>query len=174
MKKNKKKIEKDEKLKERFDIEEESLKTVKKAIEQLQQQERERSGMGNINQGRPTVNGLDKYKVDELPDIEDDERFGQIRENDKEIDAKLDVIADGVKGLKETAKDIGGKIDVQKEKLDTLESKVDNVNDRLDETNAKMRGILEKVKGPDKMIMSVMMCCLILGVISIIAMLFLK
>ena len=32
----------------------------------LQKMDRERSGMGDVNVGRPTVNGLEKYKVDEL------------------------------------------------------------------------------------------------------------
>lgn len=136
--------------------------------------DKERSGMGDVNTGRPTVNGLDKYKVDELPDIEDDERFKILKENDKEIDRKLDILADGVKDVKNIAKDIGGKIDTQHEKLDTLEDKVDHVNERLDATNAKLKGLLEKVRGPDKMILTVMIICIIIGVVSLLAMLFLK
>ncbi|EKE39706.1 hypothetical protein ENUP19_0216G0050 [Entamoeba nuttalli] len=170
--KNRKK--KDPKIRDRLGIEEESLKCIQQHIEQLQKMDRERSGMGDVNTGRPTVNGLDKYKVDELPDIEDDERFKILKENDKEIDAKLDILAQGVKDVKNVAQEIGGKIDVQKEKLDVLEDKVDHVNDRLDATNAKLKGLLEKVRGPDKMLMTIMMICLLLGVVSIIAMIFLK
>ena len=168
-----KKMEKgDESVKQRLAVEEESLKVIKQHIERLQKMDRERSGMGDVNTGRPQVNGLEKYKVDELPDIEDDERFLEIRENDKAIDGKLDVLAQGVKDIKQTAKDIGGKIETQKDKLDTLESKVDRNNDRLDGLNEKLRSTLEKVRGPDKMIMTIMCVCLIIGVLSIIAMLF--
>ena len=170
-----KKLEKgDQELADRFAIEQESLKVIKQHIERLQKMDRERSGMGDVNAAkRPQVNGLEKYMVDELPDIEDDDRFRQIKENDKAIDAKLDVLAQGVKQTKEIAKEIGGKIDDQKDKLDMLESKVDRANERLDATNEKLRNTLEKVRGPDKMIMSVMIVCLIIGVVSIIAMLFL-
>ncbi|ELP95055.1 syntaxin-73, putative [Entamoeba invadens IP1] len=170
--KNRKK--KDPKIRERLGIEEESLKCIQQHIEQLQAMDRERSGMGDVQKGMPTVNGLDKYKTDELPDIEDDERFKQMKENDKEIDEKLDKIAEGVKDVKNIAKNINEKIDVQKDKLDTLEDKVDNANERLDLTNEKIKGVLAKVRGPDKMLLTIMGVCLFIGVGSIIAMIFIK
>ncbi|KAL7711814.1 t-SNARE coiled-coil-like proteiny domain-containing protein [Entamoeba marina] len=156
--KNRKK--KDPKILERLGIEESSLGVIKQHIEKLQAMEKERNGAGDIK------------GVDEIPEIDDDDRFAQLRKNDEEIDKQLDIVANGVKELKDVAIDIGQKVDVQTDKLEVLDGKVERINERYDQTNEKLKGVLDKVRGPDKMLMTIMMVFVLLGVGSIIAMIF--
>ncbi|KAL7718822.1 t-SNARE coiled-coil-like proteiny domain-containing protein [Entamoeba marina] len=169
--KNRKKF-KDPKILERLGIEESSLGVIKQHIEKLQAMEKERNGAGDIKGGIPQISGLEKYKVDEIPEIDDDDRFAQLRKNDEEIDKQLDIVANGVKELKDVAIDIGQKVDVQTDKLEVLDGKVEHINERYDQTNEKLKGVLDKVRGPDKMLMTIMMVFVLLGVGSIIAMIF--
>jgi len=128
-------------------------------IEEIRQLDQKRHGDSAFNQQKKNKDPL----ITELPDIEGDEGFQQMRKNDKAIDSMLDNVAAGVNDLKEIATEMGKEVAKQGVMLDDLDVKVDKVNDELENINIRLRKALESVRKGDRFIVDIILLCILLG-----------
>jgi len=106
-----------------------------------------------------------------LPDI-DDPRFQQLIQNDKLLDQKLDIIAEGVGTLKEIAIEMGKEVELQGVMMDQLEQHVDNANAKLHNLNGRLKEQLNKYRSCDRFVLDFICCAIILGLFGFIYNLF--
>jgi len=88
----------------------------------------------------------------------------QIEERDREFDAQLDQIAEGIQDLQDIANLQGEEVAHQTQMLDQLHGKMDNANERVVNVNERMKETLEEVgRSSDKMCVDIMCIVLMIG-----------
>jgi len=129
----------------------------------------EKKGYGNTgNLGFEMSGGEDDPTVTELPEIDGDEGFRQLADNDADLDRTLDAVAEGVQVLGQMANELNREVNNQTEMLDQLETKVDNVNDKLENMNRRLKNAITSVRKGDRFIMDFIMLVIILALAGFI------
>lgn len=104
-------------------------------------------------------NNAKKYS---FKNVEMDELKG-LKDQDDEIDHKLDRISEALYGMKEHAIEIGNEINIQTMMINEIENKVENNNQNLQNINTRMKSALEKVRKGDKIIIDFILLMILLG-----------
>ncbi|RKO99199.1 hypothetical protein CXG81DRAFT_14834 [Caulochytrium protostelioides] len=106
---------------------------------------------------------------DALPDIDVEEDFKRLNEGNKQIDATLDQIGNGVAQLKAVANAMTLEVDRQNEQIDEIEKGVNKALDHVDNVNIKMKKTLDGVMKGDRFIVNCVMLCILLAFIGYIS-----
>lgn len=81
----------------------------------------------------------------------------QIRDRDREFDADLDEIGEGIQDLHELAKGMGEEVSRHNVMLSQLDHKLGNTHEHMVNVNAKMKETLEEVgRSSDKLCVDIM------------------
>jgi len=102
---------------------------------------------------------------DALPDV-DDPQFEVLRQNDEEINRKLDIIGSHVADLKNLAVAIGNEIELQEVMIDDATGEVEKTNAKLKNLNVRLKKQLDDVRKCDRFIIDFVCCILILAIIG--------
>jgi len=102
--------------------------------------------------------------ISELPDIEGDSGFQMLRENDREIDAKLNTIFGIVTELKEGARAMGQEADKHSGLIDDATYKVDRAVGEIQNLNKRLKETLQKVRRADRFCIDIILVVVILGI----------
>lgn len=122
----------------------------------------EKSGFGNL--ANSFFDGYTKNEkpVESLPDIDDDD-FKLLRQNDAQIDQKLDLVSQGVQVLNQMAVEMGNEIQLQGVMLNDLDKKVDETQATLDNLNRRLKKTLEKVRKADRFCIDIILVVIVLA-----------
>ncbi|KAJ3122711.1 hypothetical protein HK100_011867, partial [Physocladia obscura] len=82
----------------------------------------------------------------ELPDIDIEDDFKQMNENNKAIDEDLEAIGKGVHKLKELAQNMGNELDRQEDDMEDIQRAANKALDHLDNVNLQMRKAVDGVR----------------------------
>jgi uncharacterized coiled-coil DUF342 family protein len=105
--------------------------------------------------------------ISQLPDI-DDEGFMLLRQQDAQIDEKLQRIGEGVNVLKEIAVEMGKEIETQNVMISELDHKVDKAQAQLDNLNKRLKNILTKMRKGDRFCVDLILLIIVLGLAAYI------
>jgi len=123
----------------------------------------EKSGFGNVqNAFFEGYTKKDEKVVSTLPDIDDDD-FRLLKQNDRKIDEKLDVIAQGVSVLGEMANEMGKEIEMQGVMIEELTQRVDDTQATLNNLNKRLKKTLEKVRKGDRFCIDIILLIVVLA-----------
>ena len=104
----------------------------------------------------------------ELPDIETQEGLQQLERKNEQIDAQLDVVAEGVSELKSIALTMRDEAKVQSAMVDEITTKVDSASSHLNTMNKKMKRTLEQTRSADRFILDFILLIILLAIIGYI------
>ena len=115
------------------------------------------------------IKGLEQYNMNEIVDESDDKRLISIKQNDNQINQKMDTIEQNVNIIKEITHSIHSKIDDQEDKIiSTKEKMISNVN-KIDTQQQKLRNIILSLHKPCNCCVTILLLCCIFGLFSIAA-----
>jgi len=100
-----------------------------------------------------------------LPEV-DDPQFEIRRQNDEEINRKLEIIGSIVADLKDIAIAMGNETELQEVKIQEAEEEVVKVNIKLNTLNIRLKKQLDDVRKCDRFIFDFICCILILAMIG--------
>ena len=90
------------------------------------------------------------------------------KENDKQMDGKLDIIIDGLGQWKDKAKLMGNKIDQTAQQISKLDVEVDKTNAELTNQNSQLKKLLIAYRKPDKFCMDIVLIIIMTGLVYVI------
>ena len=97
-----------------------------------------------------------------------DQAFLQIKKNDQELDAELDLVHQGVKRLGVMATEMNTELKIQKAMIDETKQKAEDVNAHLLEVNKKMKRALDQSGGASKWCLNIICVIILLAVVGYI------
>ena len=111
------------------------------------------------------LDGGDELQVliGEIPDLDGDQDFQQLRRKDQEIDAGLDEILSSLKLVKEIALTMQEELQLSDAQLEHLETHTQEVFFQLKSQNGRLAGLLRKTKSPGNVCCTVFFVHLLLG-----------
>lgn len=125
----------------------------------------EKSGFGNVaNSFFDGYTKKDDKVVTKLPDIDDDEAFLYLKNQDLKIDAKLELVSQGVAHLKDMALEMGNEVDRQAIAISELTQKVDDTQATLNNLNKRLKKTLQKVRKGDRFCIDIILIVIILAI----------
>jgi len=102
--------------------------------------------------------------ISELPDIDGDEGFQMIKENDRQIDKKLDIVHGMIGELKEGAMLMGQEVERQGQMMEELEESVEKATANLVNLNKRLKDTIQKVRRADRFCIDIILVIVILGI----------
>jgi len=153
----------DPKLEEEVKFRAELVDLAFKHIEECKQFEKQGYKTNNGLSGYDDGKELPKPTITELPDI-DNEDFQKLRQNDRLIDEKLDVVSQGVGVLKDMANHFTNEIEMQEVLIAENDRQVDKTQAQLDNLNTRLKNTLEKVRSCDRFVLDIILIIIILGI----------
>lgn len=126
---------------------------------------------GRAQIGMAPISRVEITAETSLPDIETQAELDQMHRRDQEIDAGLEVVAEGVKDLRTIAVDMRDEMTMQRTMIDEIEGKVDKANARLNNINKRMKRALVKTRSADRFILDFILVVVLLGIVGFIIML---
>lgn len=106
---------------------------------------------------------LPKPTITSLPDIDDD-GFRTLRDQDRIIDQKLELVGEGVNVLKQMANQYTKEIEMQDILIKENEHEVDKTQATLDNLNKRMKNLLEKTRSCDRFVLDFILIVIILAI----------
>eukprot|EP00735_Rhodelphis_limneticus_P011157 TRINITY_DN4220_c0_g1::TRINITY_DN4220_c0_g1_i1::g.8033::m.8033 TRINITY_DN4220_c0_g1::TRINITY_DN4220_c0_g1_i1::g.8033 ORF type:complete len:283 (+),score=39.02,sp/Q9SF29/SYP71_ARATH/29.54/7e-23,SNARE/PF05739.14/5.2e+03,SNARE/PF05739.14/9.2e-11,Syntaxin-6_N/PF09177.6/0.12,Syntaxin-6_N/PF09177.6/3.3e+02,DUF948/PF06103.6/6.1e+02,DUF948/PF06103.6/5.9e+02,DUF948/PF06103.6/0.06,NPV_P10/PF05531.7/4.1e+03,NPV_P10/PF05531.7/1.1e+02,NPV_P10/PF05531.7/0.43,Baculo_PEP_C/PF04513.7/2e+02,Baculo_PEP_C/PF04513.7 len=115
-------------------------------------------------QGKFIMRPATETDLRNIDDIDVVEGLKQIQEKDSQMDQDLDIISEGVGQLMHLARDMNTEINLQSQMVEEITTKVDNTAAHLQNINKKMKETLNKVRGPDRFCVDIILVIILLGI----------
>jgi len=103
----------------------------------------------------------------ELPDI-DDPQFVMLRQNDKLLDEKIEIIGAAVVTAKQIALQMGNELEKQEEHTEQLDVEVEKAQKQLDNVNTRLKKQLDGLATWDRFIVYFIMGIILLAIVAFI------